>query len=177
MKPGRRPAFKPKLREQIEINEKWNRFYALMGGVEPVKLGEPLPPKRAYTKRTADEDLEGSVLKEVGEVLAAHPNVIMCVRQNTGAAQMTGKDGKVYPVWFYRWIRNRAEMTITDYWGFVRVGPTFMPFAIECKRRNWKPNYNDDRENQQRSFIEFMQRVGGRGAFVTCVEQAQEILA
>lgn len=164
------------LRDTYRENNAADKFYASMFGKEPVAQ-TAVSPKRVIVNRSDASELEASVQKEVAEVLALHSQVVMCVRQNTGAASMVGKGGEVYPVWFYRWIKNPAEMTITDFWGFMRAGPAFVPFAIECKRRDWKPNFNNDRENKQRSFIEFIQRIGGRGGFCTSAEHAVEILA
>ena len=163
------------LRDTLATNNASDRYYAAMAGKSPA-FQAAIAPKRAYTKRTASDDLEAAVSIEVGQVLATHPNVIFAVRQNTGAADMVGKGGKVYPVWFYRWVRCDGEITITDYWGFMFSPARFVvPFALECKRRDWCWS-GIEREKQQRGFIDKIIDFGGRGGFVTSAEQALAIL-
>lgn len=180
----RRPSLrKPSFRDHLgEVNRAMRGQETMFGDLREAKgIAKPLihdlAPPREVVNRSDPNELEGAVLAEVGEVLAVHPNVIMCVRQNTGAAQMLGKNGRTYPVWFYRWIRRAENMTITDYWGWLRIGPSRVPFALECKRRSWKRNFNKADENEQHTFIEEMIRMGGRGGFVTSAEQALKILS
>ena len=186
-RPRRTSLRKPSFRDHMsQMNAANAGMEAMFGDRREAKgFDAPLPivmkPKREIVNRSDPNELEGAVLKEVGEVLAAHPNVIMCVRQNSGSIS----DDRGVPIWFYRWVKNRAEMTITDYWGFGRwesrdanMNPcmVFAPFAIECKRRDWKQNYNSERENAQNSFIDFIIRMGGRGGFCTSAHQALAIL-
>lgn len=143
-------------------------------------LGAPIrneiKPKRAYTRRSdgdAAGALEKDVLHAVGQFLAVHPRVLLAVRQNSGAAQYEA-NGKAIPIWFYKLVKNagEADITITDYWGFLRDG---RPFAIECKRESWR-SISGDREKKQQAFIHLIEAIGGRGGFVRNVKDAEEIL-
>lgn len=162
-------AVRKSLREVIAQNNASDRFYAAMAGKEP-RAQSVIAPVRAYTKRTASDDLEAAVSIEVGQLLATHPRIIFAIRQNTGATADY--------VWFYRWIKSPNPMTITDYIGFMFAGEPLraVPFAIECKRRDWKFTGRIEREELQREYIQTIIDCGGRGGFVTSAEQALEIL-
>lgn len=143
--------------------------------------GKPMPPELEAPERKATRsatvnhsdanELEASVMREVGHLLAVHPAVLFAVRQNSGAMQVENS-GKTSPIWFYRWARSKTKMRITDYWGMTTDGRMF---AIECKRRNWtKPS--GEREGEQLAFILTVKYAGGRGGFATSVEHAKLIL-
>ena len=144
--------------------------------------GKPMPPELEAPERKATRsatvnhsdasELEAAVMREVGQLLAVHPAVLFAVRQNSGSVQMELSGGKVAPVWFYRWMRSKTKMRITDYWGMTTDG---LMFAIECKRRSWtKPS--GEREAEQLAFILTVKYAGGRGGFATSAEQAKLIL-
>jgi hypothetical protein len=148
--------------------------------------GKPLPPKperllelerRSATRRAAPDpaDSEAPVLAAVGELLAAHPKVLFAARQNTGAMHVEGANGRHYPIWFYKLIRRpgASDLTITDYWGFLRDG---RPFAIECKRPSWKVP-RETRELNQQAFIHMVEGIGGIGGFARSADEAMAILA
>lgn len=122
--------------------------------------------------RVDHADLEKHVLSAVGDLLVAHPKVLLAVRQNTGGTQYEGSDGRAHSMWFYRLIRTPDEMTITDYWGFLRDG---RPMAIECKKPSWKWS-GDEREKKQRAFIHMIESIGGVGGFVRGVDETMSIL-
>lgn len=152
------------LRDKLAANNVADRYYAAMAGVEP-QGQSPIPPKRERAKPDP-ANTEGPVLAAVGDLLAAHPLVLLAVRQNSGAMAYE-KEGRSIPVWFYKLVRNR-EITLTDYWGFLRDG---RPFAIECKRPGWK-RPSDDRERKQEAFIHMIESIGGVGAFVRNADEA-----
>ena len=173
---ARRPTFKPSFRDHIgEVNRALAGQEAMFGDLRRAKgMPEPAPiilgPKRVIQHRSEKEELEGSVLKEVGKVIALSPNVVMAWRQNGGAAQAA--DG-VFRIWFYRWVKAPVkEIVLVDFVGVLKSG--FM-FAIECKRRDWHYAASD-REIAQANFMGQVKARGGKAGFVTCAEQAQAIL-
>lgn len=167
------------LRETMADNAKAMEQYAKLSGkptpesytaltmhVKPkVVRAAPVPSSKPPVP------LEADVSKAVSQYLAAHPKVKFAVRQNSGAAMMTGKGGAQMPIFFYKFAaRKGIEMRITDYWGLTNESPSRM-FAIEVKRPGWtKPI--DQREREQANFIE----VVGLGGFVTCVEDVERLL-
>lgn len=124
---------------------------------------QEIAPKRTIVNRTDPAELEASVKTEVSHILAHHPRVLFAVRQNSGAAWMPSKGGKDAPVSFYFIVRQPEDMTIVDFTGFLKP---MRPFAIECKRRNWKWT-GSEREKEQKAYIDMIKDRGGLGAFVT----------
>ncbi len=184
----RRPAFKPRLREQMRLNE----LSMLAQGMQPNDVadlraaGEYLLPKQrkrlgpdvesvardARAMRAAD-DTEAPVIAAVSELLATHPRVLLAGRANTGAIKYRAKSGKDVPIWFYRILtHSNNDMTLTDFWGFLRDGK---PFCLEAKRPLWKEP-REPREFRQAAFIQLIKNIGGRGGFVRSVIEAQEII-
>lgn len=167
--PSRRRTF----RETLEANQKAENFWADMSGKprRENKILAELGPKR--TRKDADPaDSEGPVKHAVGDLLAAHPQVLLAVRQNSGAMQVQGADGRPIPIWFYKIVRKPQDMTFPDYWGFLTSGK---PFALECKRPSWKKP-STDRELKQRAFIEMICALGGVGGFVRSADEALAVL-
>lgn len=168
---------KKTLRETLTENAKALEDTLKMYGKEPpagynsLLVAMENKPKRAASVPSGKVavPLEADISKAVSQYLAVHPKVKFSVRQNSGAAMMTGKGGAQIPVWFYRFsARKGVEMRITDYWGMLTDGRMF---AIEVKRQGWtKPT--DQREREQANFIE----VVGLGGFVTCIEDVERIL-
>ncbi len=174
----RKMRFKPSLKQTVAEHEKAIRFMCKMAGKpipeafaeKPVAPEPDKPPAKPRKPPVATDkhDLEAAVQREVFSVLAKHPAVLFAIRQNSGMA-MSGDS----PIWFYRWARrNGLDMTLTDFWGVLRDGRMF---ALECKRRDWK-RVSSAREIQQQAFIDVVKSAGGVGGFVTCAEQAMEIL-
>lgn len=160
-------------RETLLGNNAADRFYASMAGVAPQFQSE-IAPKREYVKRDESnaDDLEAAVLSEVALMLADHPLVLIAVRQNNGAAMNVSGA----PVWFYRWMRRPAPkepMLLPDVWGLLTDG-TF--WAIECKKRIWLFNPNDDREVKQKRFLSLVASNGGRSGFATSAGAARKII-
>ena len=168
--------FKKSHKQTVADNEQAIRNLCVAAGkpipaefaAKPVAAPKPRKPPTA----SDPHELEASVQREVFSVLAKHPAVLFAVRQNSGAA-MSGN----VPIWFYRWARrNGVEMTLTDFWGMLNRGDRgFYMFALECKRRDWK-RVTGTRELQQSNFIDVVRSAGGVGGFVTCAEDAMEIL-
>ena len=165
----RRTRFRKSLRDQLSENNAADRFYASMAGVAP-RAQNVIAPKR---ERAASDpaNTEAPVLAAVGELLAAHPKVLLAVRQNSGGA-VYEKDGRSIPIWFYKLVRRPSEITFTDYWGFLRDG---RPWALECKRPSWKEP-RTDREKRQQAFIHMIEAIGGIGGFVRSVDEAKAVL-
>ena len=166
-RPGRL-RLSPTMRERMEANNAEQRKLSILTGkpVPPEFLND-IKPKRAYTKRE-DDDKEALVIEAVSELLSAMPEVMWAVRQNSGVA------GETF-VRFYRILKAPSsvhDVTITDYWGFLRDG---RPFALECKRPSWKWA-NTEREQKQQRFLDVIGRLGGPSAFVTSAAQAEAIL-
>lgn len=163
------------LRETIAENNKSMDMYAALSGKPTPESYTALTmhqkPKRAASVPSGKVavPLEADVSKAVSQYLSVHPKVKFAVRQNSGAAMMTGKGGAQIPIWFYRFAaRKGVEMRITDFWGLLTDGRCF---ALEIKRPGWtKPT--DQREREQANFIE----VVGLGGFVTCVEDVEKII-
>jgi len=161
---------RPSLREQRLSSERALNFMAAACDQPPVKFD--IPEKRKYTKPDP-ADTEAPVLAAVGELLAVHPQVLLAVRQNSGAMQVTDAKGRSYPVWMYRLVRFPQEVTLPDYWGFLRDG---RPYALECKRPSWtKPR--DERERKQAAYIRMLECIGGVGGFVRSADEANALLA
>ena len=143
---------------------------ALAGRAIPeLREGVPVAPKPRA--RGPVEETEAPVLKAVGELLAAHPQVLFAVRQNSGALPYQNAAGKVVPVWFFK-IVTKQSVRITDYWGFLRSGK---PFALECKRPSWQRPHSE-RELEQAAFLMLMRNLGGVGAFVRSADEAMAAL-
>ena len=163
-----RLRFAPSHREKLRAANASNSFYASMAGEKLApELTNDIAPKRAYTKRE-DDDKEALVIEAVSELLSAMPEVMWAVRQNSGVA------GETF-VRFYRILKAPSsvhDVTITDFWGFLRDGK---PFALECKRPSWKWA-NTEREQKQQRFLDVIGRLGGPSAFVTSAAQAEAIL-
>ena len=121
--------------------------------------------------KTAPDKLEAALMREVGDLLARHPRVLWAIRQNSGSAWMPGKGGVMMPVQFYRWVRSKTKMRVTDYIGQLDNGRFF---ALEVKRRSWKVPIGD-RENEQLEFLLTVGYSGGIGSFVTSAEQVMEL--
>ena len=162
----RRP---PSLREKLQESQRGLNFYAAMSGKPPIKID--IPEKRKYTKTSAD-DSEAPVINAVADLLAIHPQVLFAVRQNSGAMQVE-QGGRAMPVWFYKIVRKSNDLTITDFWGFMRDG---RPFAFEAKRPSWK-GPKEPRELKQREFIYLVESIGGIGGFVRSADDVQRLLA
>lgn len=142
----------------------------------------PLPKKRATRMNGVDidavhrkqDDTEAPVLRAVGTLLAAHPLVVMAIRQNGGAMEFQNAAGNRYPIWFYRFAKKpQGEFRVTDYWGFLRDGT---PWAIECKKPSWNGKCKSDSELGQQAYIRFIEAIGGRAGFARNVEEAAAIL-
>lgn len=173
---GRRP-FRAREHPNIEIRRNRASIRAL---VPPDRLAKfdadfphstlpPLPQKRG--PREDHEDLERHVLNAVGEYLSAHPQVLLAVRQNSGSMPYD-RNGRAVPVWFYKLLRSPDDVTITDYWGFLRDG---RPYAIEAKRPSWKWA-GSEREIKQRAFIQMIEAIGGVGGFVRGLDEARVLI-
>lgn len=136
-----------------------------------------LPPKRDRVKRPVDgrpaAPLEKEVLAAVGELLNQHPAVLLAVRQNSGSLVYENGAHALVPVWFYKLVKKPGDITITDYWGFLRSGK---PFAFECKRQDWKRDESSKRERAQAAFLEMIECIGGISRFVTDARQVEEAL-
>ena len=161
---------KPKksLRDITAENYKAEKAWANAYGVKVRDDLAPVAEKRTHTKRMRDEDREDDVLHEVGQLLSVHPKVIFAVRQNSGMAYNKANA----PVYFYRWVKSKVKMRISDLWGMLTDGRMF---AIECKNREWtKPS--DTRELEQQAFLDAVKNAGGVSGFVTSAEQAQLII-
>jgi hypothetical protein len=158
---------KKSLRDTIAENQKAMNMWAAVHGKPQTDIG--VPAKRApNVKRTADEDTEAAVLKEVGQLLANHPKVLFAVRQNSGMAYNESKA----PVYFYRFVRCKEKMRISDFWGLLTDG---RPFACEVKNRAWtKPS--GEREAEQQAFLLTVKYAGGVSGFCTSAAQAQAII-
>lgn len=169
-----RRAFAPRrnLKDQVAANQRQMAAFSPDGKAPPLPasleyLGEP---ERVIKHKSEKEELEGSVLKEVGEIILLSPNVVLAWRVNGGAAQ--AEDG-IFRIWFYRWIKRPSkEMTLPDFLCVLRSGKLA---ALEAKKRAWKFT-GTDREKAQKSFIDAIISRGGVGGFVTCAEDAQRIL-
>lgn len=170
--PARKPQSRKKtLRETLLSNQQAMNIWSKMRGIEtPKEMIIDIKPKRVAIKNSDPSELEASVINEVSSLLAHHPRVLFAVRQNSGAAYLTGRGGKDVPVWFYRVIASTAKMRISDFWGILCDGRLF---GFECKRRSWtKPV--DQREFEQLQFLMMIQESGGIGRFVTCAEDVIE---
>lgn len=164
------------LRERLERNQRAICFRAGVPYHEN-ELQKSLPPKRDRVRRPVDQQpvvpLEKEVLAAVGDLLESHPQVLLAIRQNSGAMPYESH-GRLVPVWFYKILRRPEDLTIVDYWGFLRSGK---PFAMECKRADWKgPSPTDKREMKQQAFIRMIECIGGVGGFVRSADEAQAIL-
>ena len=161
----RRPTFKPKLREQLEINNKWDRFYALMGGVEPQCQTE-IAPKRTYTKRAGGK--ESDVNADLREFFGSRTD-LQIWRNNRGVA--TASNGAtvrygVGPNGAADWIGYQVVYITPE-----MVGQRVAVFcAVEAKRPGGAV------DQRQRDFVAAVKEDGGRAGVAESVEQAQEIL-
>ena len=135
------------LREIYAANNAADKFYAAMAGVAPQNQ-VAINPKRIITQRMADEDREEAVMVEVGDAIRLSASVLLAWRQNSGSLT----DDRGVPIWFYRKVKGMDDMTISDY---------------VC---------GTPRETAQDAFIQAIRSSGGVGGFVTCAEQALEIL-
>lgn len=159
----RRLGFRKSFRDQIEDANKADRYYALMAGKEPQNQ-TVLPPKR---ERAAPRKLEAPVVAAISELLAVHPRVLFAVRQNSGAA------GEHSHIHFYRILTHGKEITIVDFWGFLKDG-RFL--AIEAKAPGFKGPHTD-REMKQFNFLQMVRNCGGIALFADSIEDVTAALA
>ena len=136
-------------------------FYGIPHGLKP----------RAPQVRQDNPLNESHVIREVSELLAVHPRVLVCWRQNSGGASYEHSSGRHAPIYFYK-ILTGQPVTIPDFFGLLRDG---RPFTLEGKRRDWR-GPRDEREKRQALFISLIQNIGGVGAFVKSAEEANEAL-
>lgn len=172
---ARRLSRRASLRETVMATNKSLAMYEALSGrkTPPNALFEVSAP-RAPRKPSGESNgkLEKDVQRAVNELLARHPKVLFAVRQNSGSMEYETRNGGMVPVWFYKLLRGPCDLTITDIWGFLTNGK---PFAIECKRENWKGS-GTLRENKQAAFIGMIIGIGGVGGFVTSADEAQAII-
>jgi hypothetical protein len=162
---------KKPLRETLRENQRGLDAWAKMYG-KPQTVHIDVKPKREIVNHSPKDELEAAVIADISKLLAHHPKVLFACRSNSGAAYMTGRDGKEMPVTFNRIIRAPFDIRIVDFWGILKDG-SFRLFSVECKRRNWtKPT--DQREYEQAAFLQMVRDAGGIGIFATCVEDVIE---
>lgn len=168
----------PSFRQQIEgVNKAMRGLEAMYGDVRVAK-GRPEPgmielaPKRQIVNRSDPNLLEGAVMREIEPYLRTHPAILFAVRQNGGAMETEGEGGDLSKIWFYRWVKRRTAMRISDFWGLADFGL----WAIEAKRRDWVFTGTVKREIQQAAFHDVIRTSGGRAGFARCVEDAQKII-
>lgn len=169
------PPRKPTFRAQMAANNAANRGMEAMYGDRRVEKGiaapdfPELPAKRVIQHHSDKEELEASVMREVADVILLCPRVILCWRQNGGAAQAA--DG-VFRIWYYRWVKRPKKMRLPDFMCVLDSGKLGV---IECKRRDWQ-YAGTEREQEQKAFIDRIVATGGRGGFATSAEQALQII-
>ena len=156
------------LREMLLENRKAEESWANAFGTTLRDDLDEIAGKRTNSKRMADDDREESVMREVAALLAIHPKVLFAIRQNSGMSQ----NASGTPIWFYRWVRSRTKMRVTDFWGLLTDGRMF---ALEAKNRLWKAP-SGEREFEQQEFLTAIREAGGVAGFVTSAEQAQRII-
>lgn len=188
----RRMRFKQRLRDKMLANARMMEF---MGMAAPEEKQEavadllrgnaaaiPAAPKRRKVVERMDGvdidrihgakravPLENEVVHAISQLLAAHPDVLFAVRQNSGAASYEAKSGRYAPVHFYRLLTHNGAVTLPDFWGFLKSGRYF---ALEAKREGWT-NPRDDREYKQANFLMLVRNCGGIGAFVRSADEAK----
>lgn len=160
-----------KLRENDAALAMWS---AVSGKPTPEHWKNNVAPKREIVNHSPASELEGAVSSEVRELLSVHPQILFAYRQNGGKADYE-KEGKLIPVWFYRFVRARGDLRLTDYIGFLTTG---QPFAIECKRRSWNPEKKlDVKEEAQLRYMMLIRKVcKGKAGFVRSSAEAQAII-
>lgn len=162
---------KKPLRETLRENQRGLDIWAKMYGKEQT-VHIDVKPKREIKNHSDKYELEASVIADISKLLAHHPQVLFACRSNSGAAYMTGRDGKEMPVTFNRIIKSPVQMRMPDFWGLYHGKFGVLPFSIECKRRSWtKPT--DQREHEQAAFLQMVRDAGGVGLFATCVEDVK----
>lgn len=162
---ARKPSFKPKLREQLAMNNKWDRFYALMGRVEPQCQTE-IAPKRAYTKREGIK--EADVNTALREFFGSRTD-LQIWRNNRGVATASNGATVRYGV---------GPNGAADWIGYkiVKITPEMvgLRLAVFCAVEAKRPGGNVD--PKQRQFVSAVVEDGGLAGIAESVEQAQEIL-
>lgn len=170
----KRRFLKPSHLDILRANDKAQRFYAAMSGLDTAdELLNNVAEKR--TRKPSGESLERDVLTEVSELLAVHPAILFAVRQNSGALYYQRGDqrgGKSVPVHFFKWLRRRTQMRLVDIWGATTDGRLL---AIELKKPSWG-GPSDDREREQRAFLECILTAGGRAGFARSASEALGII-
>jgi hypothetical protein len=160
------------LREQIETNNKWDRFYALMNGLPP-RAQVQLKAKRVMSPRVADGTYESDIQRDIIEMLRKHPKVRIVERHNSGTAVEIGADGQkrfikynnVFKVAGVRMRKADIDCTLTNGKRFV----------VEVKRLPWKAP-TDQREREQENYINHVKAATGYGMFATSVQQVRDAL-
>ena len=163
-------------REQAQQANAWDSHYAVLSG-RPAKYQVEVPDARKPVNHSDPDELESAVMKEVASVLKTHPRVVFAMRVNSGAAWMPSKGGKDAPVAFYRILRrpHGYDTTIVDFTGWYGKGPLWLPFAFECKRRNWKFT-GTEREVAQSNYLKMIDGFGGIASFITSGQQVINLL-
>lgn len=169
--------FQPKksFRQTLVDNKKALDMYAALSGRPTPHESDFVVNDKRQRGPTDQATSEAGVMSEVKMLLGIHPKVLLAVRQNSGAAGYQDQHGHYVPVWFYNIVRCPEAMTITDWWGFLYIDKTPVPFAIECKNRKWLYKATD-REVRQKAFIDMVIDCGGRGGFVRSAEEAQRVI-
>ncbi len=165
----RKIGFRKSLRDTLIENNKASAWYAAMAEKPAVNLA-PIPPKREYTR--SGERGETDVIVDVIKLLKDHPRILYALRMNSGSAEYTGKDGRLAPVWFHKWVRKPEKIRMSDFYGATTDARIL---AVECKRPGWKKP-TDDRELEQAAFLEIVRKNGGIALFCTDASQVIEAL-
>lgn len=176
----RRVKFRPGLREQQSQVARLLQFMA--PGAPPEKreraqafADEAMASIKPKRERAAPRQLEAPVVAAISELLAVHPKVLFAVRQNTGSASYEAASGKYVPVQFYRKLTHGKEVTITDFWGFLKDGRML---AVEAKAPGFTgPRKSDDREMAQLRFLQLVRSVGGIALFADSAQYVADALA
>lgn len=169
----KRLGFKPSLREARLASNSAQSFYASGMALDDPRRAEAqerlaqerdaIAPVRTQGPR---RDLEGPVVAAIAELLAVHPKVAFACRQNSGQASYEAKSGKYAPVAFYRILTGAKELTVVDFWGFLKDGRII---AVEAKAPGFTAPRND-REYKQANFLALVRNCGGIGIFATSAD-------
>lgn len=152
------------LREIYADTNKADAFYAAMHGVQPQNQAVIRAPRKRAAPGADGMPLERDVQKAVLGYLQLCRSVAFALRVNSGTFVERGADGKERYIQANRLIKIKGR--VVDVIGQLVNGQFF---AVEVKRPGWTHPTNQ-REIEQKEFIDAVEANGGIGLFATSVD-------
>ena len=174
----KKPAFRPSLRDQQrQIKTAMEGMARLYGKELPDGALSDVKPKQTRTKTVSDVKPESEVQSEIIDFLLQHPAVILVERINAGAVyNANGGYIQFHHIYLPKRFKSspieRVKMRAADL-SVTLIDAKRM--VIECKREDWVRPCNE-REYEQRNYLDHINAHGGIGIFANSVESVRKAL-